>query len=166
MLRMINTLLCLLLLSACSPSTDDKSKNQFSLKKQKIFFLKRELSSWGDQNVIQCTKCTLSIYNKKSLAGTMLFYQVTKQSGDLVYLLATNIRYGFALQTGGSVYFVYIQKNEEKFMLKVGSEISLLLTLNKTQTLTLGDRHYSFSLQDINEEKQSVELVFWAVDSL
>ncbi len=166
MLRMINTLLCLLLLSACSPSTDDKSNNQFSLKKQKIFFLKRELSSWGDQNVIQCTKCTLNIYNKKSLAGAMLFYQVNNPSGDLVYLLVTNISYGFALQTGGSVYFVYIQKNKEKFTLKVGSEISLLLTLNEPQTLVLGDRRYSFSLQDINEEKQSVDLIFWSIDYL
>lgn len=166
MLRVSWVFFGLLLLTACNPFAHKEGSNQFTLKKDKLSFMRHELAVWHAKKLPYCTQCSFNIYSKKMFPTPMLFKQINNERGDLVFLAASNIRYSFALQTGGQTYPMMIEKVEGKYILKAPSSSTFTLTLNQVQKLNLGSVSYSFSLQKIHAKQSSVDLVFWLSNPL
>ena len=162
MLRFIGRLLCLLLLSACNPFSQGSVGNQFSLVKQTLFFEDNEVTDWAASNIPQCKLCTLTIESKKMVNGSMRFRHVNNARGDLVVLSATNVVYGFALQTGGDVHAISIKKQQEAFKLTYGKHHDkLIMKPNEKKIIKLIEDRYFVWLRKNESNPNAVNLVFW-----
>ena len=149
------------MLMACEPSPDGEAGNQFSQKKKQLFFMDHKLVHWSDKVLPYCQRCSFNLYSKKMLPGSMLFKQVNDERGDLVFLSATNIRYSFALQTGGRSYSIAVKIEGEKIQLTVENQQSLLSSVNQKQQIRLGLTNYFIKIQKLNHKKGSVDLIIW-----
>lgn len=165
MLSIISSLSLLLLLSACDPFTDD-SGNQFSVQKQTLLFENKKLTRWVDKQIPYCERCSFNFYSKKMSSRSMLFRQINNPSGDLVLLVASNIRYGFALQTGAEAYTIVIKTEGERTILSYAQQASALtLVAQQKQIIMLGEKRYFVVLQGSDSEQGTVELAFWRAGS-
>ncbi|WP_022942206.1 hypothetical protein [Psychromonas hadalis] len=161
MLRVSVVLLFLCSLVACNPFANNETGNQFVLKKNKLFFMGHDLVDWQGKTLPECELCSFNIHTKKMLPGAMLFRQINNERGDLVFLIASNIRYSFALQTGGQSYSIRVKIEDGKLALTTSSTNSLLLAVNQQKKLTLGGLSYFVLLHKVNLEKESVDVVIW-----
>jgi len=161
MLRISTTLLFLALLSACDPSVNQASGNQFRLEKKKLFFLSHELPFWQEEKAPYCEFCSFNLYSKKMLPTSMLFRQVNNESGDLVFLAATNIRHGFALQTGIRSYAIQISQQGEAFTLTYDMQKLMTLHPNQKDSVLLGDERYFVVLRKNDTSEGAVDIIFW-----
>jgi hypothetical protein len=161
MLKTFTSLLFLLLLMACMPTSKSEVENQFSQKNKQLLFLDHKLVYWSDKTLPQCKQCSFNIYTKKMLPDSMLFKQINNERGDLVFVVANNIRYSFALQTGGRSYSILVKIEGGKVRLNVGAQQAFYLTVNEKVKITLGLTNYFIKLQEINREKKSVDIIIW-----
>ncbi|PKF61253.1 hypothetical protein CW745_11515 [Psychromonas sp. psych-6C06] len=152
------------LLSACNPFSGDgkaNSNNQFMMKKNKLYFDGHELTEWKNKAIPHCEQCSFNLYTKKMLPGAMLFRQVNNPRGDLLFLSASNIRYGFALQAGGDSHSVRINKKEGEMMMVVDSTITHALIKDMPVTIRLGQDSFNVVLKKIDSKKEAIDLVIW-----
>lgn len=160
MLR-LGWLVLVLLLSACDPSANQESANKFILKKGKLYFSHHELTLWQNKTIPYCELCSFNLYSKKMLPGAMLFREVNNQRGDLLFLVASNLRYGFSIQTGGGTHSVQIKEQEGSFSIDFDGGELIRLTLNQKQKISLGGLNYIMLLQKIDVETGALDLIFW-----
>jgi len=151
----------MLLLAACGPSSNGDKNNQFNKKNKQLFFEDHKLAYWSDKALPECHSCSFNIYSKKMLPGAMLFKQINNERGDLVFLSATNIRYSFALQTGGRSYSIATKIEDKKIKLTIGDLQPLIVSVNQKQQIRLGLTNYFIKVQKLNHEKKSVNVIIW-----
>ncbi len=161
MFRLSALLFSLLLLIACNPFTDNGGDNQFSVKKRNLYFMGHDLGNWSEKQLPYCKQCSFNIHTKKMLPRAMLFKQVNNARGDLVFLSTTNIRYNFALQTGGRSYSIAVMLKEDKVQLTAEGQEALILLVNKKQEIRLGLINYFIKVQKINHENEAVDIIIW-----
>lgn len=153
----------LILISACKPFSNDEMENQFTQKNKQLLFMGHKLGDWFDTDLPQCKHCSFHIYTKKMPSDTMLFKAIKNERGDLVFLSASNIRHHFALQTGGISYSIGVSLNDKTVLLSADFSKNLNLQLNQAQAVQVGAKGYVVSLQKINVDKNSVDLIFWSL---
>ena len=120
-----------------------------------------KLVHWSDKTLPECQACSFNLYSKKMLPSSMLFKQVNNERGDLVFLSATNIRYSFALQTGGRSYSISIKIAGQEVRLTVARQQEIQLSVNQKQKIRVGLTNYFIKVQKVNREKQSVDIIIW-----
>ncbi len=123
--------------------------------------MRHELTHWSNKTLPQCKQCSFNIYSKKISPSSMLFKQINNERGDLVFLVASNIRYSFALQTGGRSYSIETIIEGNKVKLNIGTQKALYLTVNEKQKITLGLTTYFIKLQRVNSDNESIDLIIW-----
>ncbi|MCP5076719.1 MAG: hypothetical protein GY951_01475, partial [Psychromonas sp.] len=140
------------LLVACKPSADSGKQDQFYQKNKQLFFMDHKLVHWLDKRIPECQTCSFNIYSKKMLPGAMLFKQINDERGDLVFLSATNIRYSFALQTGGRSYSIAVDIEGEKVQFAVEGLQPFIASVNDNQRIRLGFTNYFVKVKKINSK--------------
>ena len=166
MFRLITIILFISSITACKPFSSVESENQFTLKNKQLVFMGHKLGYWSEKEIPQCKLCSFNIYTKKIPKGAMLFKEVNNERGDLVFLSAANLRHHFALQTGGHSYSIGIKINNQMLLLSSAFFEDITLKINEVKLLEMDNENYFVSLQKVNAEKGSVDLIFWFVEPL
>jgi hypothetical protein len=163
MLKISSLVILLLLISACKPFSSGKMENQFTQKNKQLLFMDHKLGGWFYTDLPQCKHCSFHIYTKKMPSDAMLFKAIKNERGDLVFLSASNIRHHFALQTGGISYPIGVSLNGKTVLFSADFSKNLNLQINQAQAVQIGEKDYFVSLQKINVDKNSADLIFWSL---
>lgn len=161
MLQRTIFVLLVFLLVACNPSSHGEGDNQFYQKNKQLFFMDHKLIHWADKALPECQSCTFNLHSKKMLPGSMFFKQINNERGGLVFLSATNIRYSFALQTGGRSYSIAVKLGGKATTVTVEGQQPFVAFVNQKQKVRLGLINYFIKIQKLNREKESIDLIIW-----
>lgn len=159
------------LLSACNPFEQSDPDNQFTFKKNKIYFTQRLISNWDNGvSLPLCQHCSKHVFAKQSPGGQMLFRQINDESADLVLLHASRVQHSFALNTGEAQYSVQLKIVNKQLQLFINGDQIQLQEKDKV-ILKLGSQEYFILLEKLlflkeNDPKYSLKQLNYYADFL